>query len=97
MINDSHGRPFREGAIGVAIGVAGLHPIEDKRGQEDLFGYRMQVTTVGLADEIASAASLVMGQTNEALPVVIVRGVPYEPGEGAAREIIRERSKDVFR
>ena len=97
IINDSHGRPFREGTVGVAIGVAGLRPVDDQRGRADLFGYIMHATMVGLADQLAAAASLVMGQTNEALPMVILRGVPYHPQEGTSREMIRERAKDLFR
>jgi coenzyme F420-0:L-glutamate ligase/coenzyme F420-1:gamma-L-glutamate ligase len=97
IINDSHGRAFREGAVGVAIGVAGLHPLTDERGQSDLFGYQMRVTTIGTADELASAASLVMGQTDEATPVVIIRGASYRRGPGDIQELLRERAKDLFR
>lgn len=97
IISDTHGRAFREGCVGVAIGVAGLRAVVDKRGLRDLFGYKMRVTTVALADEIASAASLLMGHTDEALPVVLLRGVPYEPAEGSAKELIRPKEKDLFR
>ncbi len=98
IINDSHGRPWREGTVGVAIGVAGLVPVQDLRGRPDLFGFRLQYTTVGFADQIAAAASLVMGQADEAQPVVLVRGLAYEPGEEAsARQILRPRETDLFR
>lgn len=97
IINDTHGRPFRNGGVGVAIGLAGLVPVTDLRGQPDLFGYTLQHTTVGLADQIASAASLLQGQADEGRPVVILRGVPYEPGEGSHREMLRTRELDMFR
>lgn len=97
IINDTHGRPFRNGGVGVAIGVAGLAPVTDLRGQPDLFGYTLQHTTVGLADQIASAASLLQGQADEGRPVVILRGVPYEPGEGSSQEMLRAKELDMFR
>jgi coenzyme F420-0:L-glutamate ligase/coenzyme F420-1:gamma-L-glutamate ligase len=98
IINDSHGRPWREGTVGVAIGVAGLVPVQDLRGRPDLFGFRLQYTTVGFADQVAAAASLVMGQADEARPVVLVRGLAYEPGEEAsAHQILRPRETDLFR
>ena len=97
VINDTHGRAWRNGAIGVAIGVAGIPAVEDLRGREDLFGYHLQVTTIGLADQIACAASLVQGQADEGRPVVHARGVPMSPGEGSAREILRPKELDLFR
>jgi len=98
IINDSHGRPWREGTEGVAIGVAGLVPVQDLRGQPDLFGYRLQHTTVGFADQIAAAASLVMGQADEGRPVVLVRGLTYQRSEDvSARQILRPRQMDLFR
>jgi len=97
IINDSHGRAWRNGAVGVAIGVAGIPAVEDLRGKPDLFGYLLQVTTVGLADQIASAASLLQGQANEGRPIVHVRGVPMTRREGSAREIVRAREQDLFR
>ncbi|MDE3075075.1 MAG: coenzyme F420-0:L-glutamate ligase [Chloroflexota bacterium] len=97
IINDSHGRPWREGSVGVAIGLSGLRPLKDERGKRDLFGYRLQTSVIGLADEIASAASLLMGQTDEAIPVVIVRGLEYETGPGSAGELLRPRERDLFR
>jgi coenzyme F420-0:L-glutamate ligase/coenzyme F420-1:gamma-L-glutamate ligase len=97
VINDTHGRAWRNGAIGVAIGVAGLPAVEDLRGRTDLFGYHLQVTTIGLADQIASAASLLQGQADEGRPIIHARGVPMSHGEGFAREIVREKELDLFR
>ncbi len=78
VINDSFGRPWRLGTVGVAIGCAGLPSLLDLRGDPDLFGRSLQVTVVAYADEIAAAASLLMGQADEARPVVIVRGLPRQ-------------------
>ncbi len=97
IIADSHGRAFRMGTVGVAIGASGVAGLLDLRGRPDLFGYRLQVTQVGLADEIAAAASLLMGQANEGRPVVLVRGLPYPLREGNAQELIRPRELDLFR
>lgn len=97
IINDSHGRAFRHGTVGVAIGVAGLQPLDDRRGTHDLFGYELQATIIALADEIAAAGSLLMGQTDEAIPAVVVRGVKYAPHDGSVKELIRERENDMFR
>jgi coenzyme F420-0:L-glutamate ligase/coenzyme F420-1:gamma-L-glutamate ligase len=84
--------------VGVAIGVAGLGPIQDLRGRPDLFGYQLQHTAVGFADQIAAAASLVMGQSDEGLPAVLVRGLAYQPDEDAsAHQILRPPETDVFR
>jgi coenzyme F420-0:L-glutamate ligase/coenzyme F420-1:gamma-L-glutamate ligase len=97
IINDSHGRAFRNGTVGVAIGVAGIPALMDRRGDPDLFGRPLQHTEVGLADEIASAASLLMGQAGEGRPVVLARGVPMRRREGAAAELVRPRHLDLFR
>ena len=97
VINDSHGRPFRTGTVGVALGVAGLPGLLDLRGRPDLFERTLRSTEIGLADEIASAASLLMGQADEGRPVILVRGVPHARREGSARELIRPRSRDLFR
>lgn len=97
IVDDTHGRAWRNGAIGVAIGVAGLPAVEDLRGRADLFGYHLQVTTIGLADQIASAASLLQGQADEGRPIIHGRGVPMSRGDGSAREIVRERELDLFR
>ena len=98
LIADSHGRPWREGTVGVAIGVAGLVPVQDLRGQPDLFGYQLQYTTVGFADQIVAAASLMMGQASEGRPVVLVRGLAYTRDEDASTgQILRLREMDLFR
>lgn len=97
IINDSHGRPFRTGTVGVALGVAGLPGLLDLRGRPDLFDRKLRITEVGLADELAAAASLLMGQADEGRPVVLVRGVPYPRRDGNARELVRPRDRDLFR
>jgi coenzyme F420-0:L-glutamate ligase/coenzyme F420-1:gamma-L-glutamate ligase len=97
IIADSHGRPHRLGTVGVAIGLAGLPGVEDWRGRQDLFGYTLQHTEVGLADQVASAATLLLGQAAEAIPAVIVRGVPFEKRDGSAREINRPAEMDLFK
>jgi coenzyme F420-0:L-glutamate ligase/coenzyme F420-1:gamma-L-glutamate ligase len=97
MIIDSIGRAWRNGTIGTAIGVAGLPGLLDLRGTPDLFGRVLETTEVGLADELAAAASLVMGQAGEGRPVVLARGVGYGRRDGSAQELIRPREKDLFR
>ncbi len=97
LIIDSHGRAWRNGTVGVAIGIAGLPGLEDLRGKRDLFGYTLQVTQVGIADELAAAASLMMGQAAEGTPVVHVRGFPYPMREGKLKELIRPKDQDLFR
>jgi coenzyme F420-0:L-glutamate ligase / coenzyme F420-1:gamma-L-glutamate ligase len=97
LIIDSHGRAWRNGTVGVAIGVAGLPGLEDLRGKPDLFGYTLQVTQVGVADELAAGASLMMGQAAEGTPVVHVRGFPYLMREGELKELIRPKEQDLFR
>jgi coenzyme F420-0:L-glutamate ligase / coenzyme F420-1:gamma-L-glutamate ligase len=96
IIADSHGRPHRMGTVGVAIGVAGLPALEDWRGRQDLFGYILQHTEVGLADMVASAATLLLGQAREGTPVVHGRGVLHSPGAGAARDLVRPKEMDLF-
>ena len=97
IINDSHNRPWRTGVIGVAIGVAGLVPVEDWRGRRDLFGYTLHITTVSVADMVASAAMLLMGQADEGRPVILVRGVPRTAGDGTHLDCLRPRNLDMFR
>jgi coenzyme F420-0:L-glutamate ligase/coenzyme F420-1:gamma-L-glutamate ligase len=97
MIIDSHGRAWRTGTVGAAIGLAGLPGLVDLRGRPDLFGYTLRITQVGAADELAAAASLVMGQAAEGTPVVHVRGFPYPLREGSLAELIRAREQDLFR
>jgi coenzyme F420-0:L-glutamate ligase/coenzyme F420-1:gamma-L-glutamate ligase len=96
IVADSHGRPHRNGTIGVAIGAAGLPALEDLRGCPDLFGYTLQHTQVALADLIASAATLLLGQASEGTPVVIVRGVPHTQRDGSAQELVRPIEMDLF-
>jgi coenzyme F420-0:L-glutamate ligase/coenzyme F420-1:gamma-L-glutamate ligase len=97
IITDSHGRPFRLGTVGVAIGVAGILALWDRRGDPDLYGYRLQHTDVALADEIAAAAGLLMGQAAEATPAVLLRGLPFPPGDGKAADLIRPKAQDLYR
>jgi coenzyme F420-0:L-glutamate ligase/coenzyme F420-1:gamma-L-glutamate ligase len=97
MIIDSHGRAWRLGVVGACIGLSGLPAIVDKRGDPDLFGYRLQITLIAAADELAAAASLVMGQADEGTPVVHVRGFPYPLREGSLGELLRSRDQDMFR
>jgi coenzyme F420-0:L-glutamate ligase / coenzyme F420-1:gamma-L-glutamate ligase len=97
LIIDSHGRAWRHGTVGVAIGMAGMPGLEDLRGQPDLFDFKLQITQVGVADELAAASSLVMGQAAEGTPVVHVRGFPYPLREGSLKELIRPRDQDLFR
>jgi coenzyme F420-0:L-glutamate ligase/coenzyme F420-1:gamma-L-glutamate ligase len=97
LIIDSHGRAWRNGTVGSAIGMSGIPGLEDLRGRPDLFGYTLQVTTVGVADELAAAASLVMGQAAEGTPIVHVRGFPYPLREGSLKELIRPKEQDLFR
>lgn len=97
LIIDSHGRAWRNGTQGVAIGIAGLPGLQDLRGLQDLFGFTLRITQVGVADELAAAASLVMGQAAEGTPVVHVRGFPYPLRDGSLQELIRPKEQDLFR
>ena len=97
MIIDSHGRAWRNGTVGICIGLSGLPAIVDERGWKDLFGYALKITIVGVADELAAAASLVMGQAAEGIPAVHVRGFPYPLGEGSLKDLIRPKEQDMFR
>ena len=97
LIIDSHGRAWRMGTVGVAIGISGLPGLIDMRGWADLFDFRLQITQVGVADELAAAASLVMGQAAEGTPIVHVRGFPYPLRESSLGELIRPRDQDLFR
>lgn len=97
MIIDSHGRAWRLGVVGVAIGLSGLPGLVDMRGQQDLFGYTLRITQICVADELAAAASLLMGQAAEGTPVVHVRGFPYPLCEGSLRDILRPKDQDLFR
>jgi coenzyme F420-0:L-glutamate ligase/coenzyme F420-1:gamma-L-glutamate ligase len=97
MIIDSFGRPWRRGTTGVAIGSAGLPAMLDLRGNPDLFGRTLQVTISAFADELAAAASLVMGQADEAQPVVLVRGLSWKLPATNAAELVRPATEDLFR
>jgi coenzyme F420-0:L-glutamate ligase/coenzyme F420-1:gamma-L-glutamate ligase len=96
IISDTFGRPWREGQVNVAIGVAGLAPLADYTGQQDAYGYTMHASVIAVADELASAAELVMGKI-DGVPVAIIRGYAYTPGEGSARALIRAPERDLFR
>jgi coenzyme F420-0:L-glutamate ligase/coenzyme F420-1:gamma-L-glutamate ligase len=96
-IIDSHGRAWRNGTVGVTIGLAGVPGVQDLRGKPDLFDFDLQITQVGVADELAAAASLVMGQAREGTPVVHVRGFPYPLRDGALGELLRPKHEDMFR
>ncbi len=97
MIIDSHGRAWRNGTVGVCIGLSGVPAMIDERGWKDLFGFTLKITIVGVADELAAAASLMMGQASEGIPAVHVRGFPYPLGEGSLKELIRPKQQDMFR
>jgi coenzyme F420-0:L-glutamate ligase/coenzyme F420-1:gamma-L-glutamate ligase len=98
IISDSHGRAWRVGTVGVCIGCAGLPPIWDQRGLHDLFGYELQTSEECIADELAAAASLLMGQSNEGQPVIIIRGYRLPNAAPApARTIQRAAATDAFR
>lgn len=97
LIIDSHGRAWRLGTVGVAIGIAGLPGLVDLRGESDLFGYKLRITQVGAADELAAAASLIMGQAAEGNPVIHVRGFPYALRDATLNELIRPKDQDLFR
>ena len=97
VINDSFGRPWRQGTAGVAIGVAGLPALVDLRGRPDLFGRKLEVSVIGFADEVAAAASLAMGQADEALPAVLIRGLNWSAPNSTAASIVRSADEDLFR
>lgn len=97
IINDSHGRAWRNGTVGVAIGASGVPALLDLRGKPDLFGRALRITQVGFADELAAAASLLMGQSDEGTPIVLIRGLPGGSRDGCAAELIRPREMDLFR
>ncbi len=97
MIIDSHGRAWRMGIIGTAIGFSGLPGLVDMRGKPDIFGYKLRITEIAAADELAAAASLLMGQADERIPAVHVRGFPYPLRQGSLAEMIRPKDKDLFR
>ncbi len=97
VISDTHGRPFRMGNVGVAIGVAGMPALVDLRGQTDLFGRELQISMQGYADLVASAAHLLCGESDEGRPVVLVRGLQFERTDGQAAELVRPPEQDLYR
>ena len=97
VINDSFGRPWRRGTSGIAIGAAGLPTLLDLRGEPDLFGRELAVSISGFADEIAAAASLLMGQGDEGRPVVVVSGLSWSGSPSSAAELVRPAAEDLFR
>ncbi|HKD75284.1 MAG TPA: coenzyme F420-0:L-glutamate ligase [Ktedonobacterales bacterium] len=96
IISDSFGRPWRFGIVNIAIGVAGLLPLSDYRGQTDPYGRELHVSILAVADELASAAELVMNKIDRR-PVAIIRGYPWQPGDGKASELIIDPARDLFR
>ena len=97
LIIDSLGRAWRNGTVGIALGAAGLPALLNLRGTPDLFGRELRSTEVGIADEIAAAASMLMGQAGEGTPVVLVRGLNLPEADGSAADLIRARELDLFR
>ncbi len=96
IITDTFGRPFREGQTNVAVGLAGLRPIKSYIGKKDMFGKKLRVTEIAVADEIASAAELVMGKSG-GVPVAIVRGYKYARSRSSAQDLVRPKKQDLFR
>lgn len=97
IINDSAGRAWRNGTVGFAIGSAGIEPLRNQVGEPDLYGRALEVTEVALVDELAAAASFVMGQAAEACPVVVVRGASWQAAETGSRSLLRDPGLDLFR
>ncbi len=97
LIVDTQGRAFRRGVVGVAIGCAGLEPLVDLRGEKDRSGRMLEITVLAHADEIAAAASLVMGQDKQGVPAVLIRGLEYHGGNAPARTLYRTKEEDLFR
>ncbi len=96
VVSDTHGRPWRRGNVGVAVGVAGLVPVVDKSGAVDQFGRELKATLIPIADQLAGAAALVSGETDEGLPVVIVRGTPVTSGAGSSADLTYPPDSDLF-
>jgi coenzyme F420-0:L-glutamate ligase/coenzyme F420-1:gamma-L-glutamate ligase len=97
VISDSHGRPFRMGNVGVAIGVAGMPALLDLRGRPDLFGRELKISVQGYADLVASAANLLTGEADEGRPVVLLRGLQFPPTDGHATDLVRPPEQDLYR
>ena len=96
LISDTWGRPWRNGQVNIAIGLAGMEPLVDYRGQRDYYGYELQASLIAVADELAAAAELVMGKIGH-IPVALIRGYSYPSGKGDARPLLRESTMDMFR
>ncbi|MBI4446008.1 MAG: coenzyme F420-0:L-glutamate ligase [Acidobacteria bacterium] len=96
IISDTFGRPWREGITNIAIGVSGLHPLLDYRGQRDSYGQMLEATVIAIADELAGAGELVMGKTSR-LPVALIRGFDFQPGSGSSKDLIRPEERDLFK
>jgi coenzyme F420-0:L-glutamate ligase / coenzyme F420-1:gamma-L-glutamate ligase len=96
IVSDTFGRPWRDGLVNVALGVAGLNPLQDYRGTTDSWGQPLSATVIALADELAAAAELVMKKTR-GIPVVLIRGVDYSESEGTGQQLIRSAEHDLFR
>jgi len=96
IISDTWGRPWRTGQVNIAIGVAGLEPLADYRGQYDPYGYELQASVIAVADELAAAAELVMGKIDR-VPVALLRGYAYTPGSSSAQALLRDPASDMFR
>ncbi|MDQ3913401.1 MAG: coenzyme F420-0:L-glutamate ligase [Actinomycetota bacterium] len=96
IVSDSFGRAWRDGITNVAIGVAGIYPLADYRGEKDPHGYPLSASVLAVADELASAAELVMGKT-AGVPVAVIRNYPYRKGEGTGRDLLMEPERDLFR
>jgi coenzyme F420-0:L-glutamate ligase/coenzyme F420-1:gamma-L-glutamate ligase len=96
VVSDSFGRAWRHGITNVAIGVAGMEPLADYRGESDPYGYPLTASVLAVADEIAAAAELVMGKTT-GVPVAVVRNYPYEKGSSTGQDLLMEPERDLFR
>jgi coenzyme F420-0:L-glutamate ligase/coenzyme F420-1:gamma-L-glutamate ligase len=96
IISDTWGRPWRNGQVNMAIGISGMHPLADYRGQRDPYGYEMHASVIAIADELAAAAELVMGKVDQ-VPVALIRGYSYTPAEGHINELLRDSATDMFR
>ncbi|MBZ9571189.1 coenzyme F420-0:L-glutamate ligase [Methanobrevibacter sp. TMH8] len=101
IITDTQGRAFRNGAVGVAIGCCGINPLWERVGEEDLYGRKLETTEIAIADELAAAASLLMGQANEGIPVVLIKGFlnfnDLKDKKSSIKPLLREKEFDVFR
>jgi coenzyme F420-0:L-glutamate ligase/coenzyme F420-1:gamma-L-glutamate ligase len=97
VISDSHGRPFRVGNVGVAIGVAGMPAVLDLRGKSDLFGRELKISIMGYADLVASTANLLTGEADEGRPIVLVRGLQFPDVHGSAVDLYRAPEQDLYR